>query len=291
METSDLIKKVRKIEIKTRGLSKHIFSGEYHSAFKGRGMAFNEVREYQVGDDIRNIDWNVTARYNAPYIKIYEEERELTVFLLVDISGSQFFGTHNQYKSELITELCAVITFSAILNNDKIGILFFSDKIEKFIPPKKGKGHALRIIRELVEMQSKGKGTDIAGALKYFNNVIKKSAIVFLLSDFIDDKFDEPLRIASRKHDTIAIQVCDKFEENLPDLGLIQFKDSESGDVRWFDTSNKKLRQNYNNWLDTKQKNINSIFTRNRVDIIKISTDESYINPLKNFFKKRESRR
>ncbi len=291
METTELIKKVRKIEIKTRGLSKHIFSGEYHSAFKGRGMAFNEVREYQVGDDIRNIDWNVTARYNSPYVKIFEEERELTVFLLVDISGSQFFGTKSQFKSELITELCAVITFSAILNNDKIGILFFSDKIEKFIPPKKGKGHALRIIRELIEMQSTGRGTDIAGALKYLNNVLKKRAIVFLLSDFLDDKFDEPLRIASRKHDTIAIQVYDQFEQNLPDAGLIQFKDAESGEIKWLDTSNKKLRQNYNIWWDSQQKNLNSIFTRNRVDLIRIRTDESYINPLQNFFKKRESRR
>jgi len=291
MDTAELIKKVRKIEIKTRGLSRHIFSGEYHSAFKGRGMAFNEVREYQVGDDIRNIDWNVTARYNNPFVKIFEEERELTVFLLVDISGSQFFGTHKQFKSELLTELCAVITFSAILNNDKIGILFFSDKIEKFIPPKKGKSHALRIIRELIEMQSKGNGTDIAGALKFLTNVLKKKSIVFIVSDFMDNKFDEPLRIASKKHDTIAIQIYDKFEERLPDGGLMQIMDAESGIIKWYDTSDKKVRDEYSHWWESQQKTLNSIFTKNRVDLIKICTDESYIIPLKNFFKTREHRR
>lgn len=291
METSELIKKVRKIEIKTKGLSKHIFSGEYHSAFKGRGMAFTEVREYQIGDEIRNIDWNVTARYNNPYIKIFEEERELTVFLLVDVSGSQFFSTSNQFKTELITELCAIITFSAILNNDNIGILFFSDKIEKFIPPKKGKSHALRIIRELLEMKPRAIGTDISQALKYLTNVLKKKAIVFILSDFLDNKFDEPLRIISKKHDTIAVQIYDKIEEQLPDMGLIQIKDSESNNIKWFDTSNKKVRDTYKIWWESKQKELNNLFNKNRVDVIRIRTDENYIIPLQKFFKKRENRR
>ena len=291
METSELIKKVRKIEIKTRGLTKHIFSGEYHSAFKGRGMAFSEVREYQPGDDIRTIDWNVTARYVTPFVKIFEEERELTVMLLVDISGSQFFGTKKQFKSELITELCAVLTFSAIQNNDKIGIIFFSDKIEKFIPPKKGKSHALRIVRELIEMQAANKGTDIGQALVYLTNVLKKKSIVFIVSDFISDKFHEPLRIASRKHDTIAVQIYDSFEEKLPDTGLIQISDAETGAVNWFDTSNKKVREKYFDWWNSKQKNLESTLLRNRVDLIKIRTDESYIVPLQNFFKKRENRR
>jgi uncharacterized protein (DUF58 family) len=291
METSELIKKVRKIEIKTRGLSRHIFSGEYHSAFKGRGMAFSEVREYQPGDDIRDIDWNVTARYANPYIKIFEEERELTVMLLVDISGSQYFGTKQQTKSELITELCAVLSFSAIQNNDKIGIIFFSDRIEKYIPPKKGKSHALRIIRELLEITPKGRGTDLSEALKFLTNVLKKRSIVFLVSDFLTERFDNPLRIASKKHDTIAIHISDIYEEQLPDVGLMQIFDAESGDISLIDTSSKSVRENYKQWWDSHQKSLDNVFTKSNVDLIQIRTDQSYIVPLQNFFKKRERRK
>lgn len=225
MDTTELIKKVRKIEIKTRGITKQLFSGDYHSVFKGRGMAFSEVREYQVGDDIRSIDWNVTARYASPYVKIFEEERELTVVLLVDISGSQSFGTRVQFKRDLVTELSAVLTFSAIQNNDKIGVVFFSDKIEKFIPPKKGKTHALRIVRELLEVQPTGQGTDIGQALKYLTNVLKKRSIVFLISDFISGNFEEHLKIASNRHDTIAVQIYDIYEDELPKAGMIRILD------------------------------------------------------------------
>jgi uncharacterized protein (DUF58 family) len=291
MDTTELIKKVRKIEIKTRGITKQLFSGDYHSVFKGRGMAFSEVREYQVGDDIRSIDWNVTARYASPYVKIFEEERELTVVLLVDISGSQSFGTHSQFKRDLVTELCAVLTFSAIQNNDKIGVLFFSDKIEKFIPPKKGKTHALRIIRELLEITPTGKGTDVGNALKYLTNVLKKRSIVFLVSDFITSGFDEHLKIASNRHDTIAVQIYDKYEEELPKAGLVRTYDPESGNMDWIDTNDKNVRQEYKSWRETMQKNLANICTRNKVDMIKIRTDESYIAPLQNFFKKRERRK
>jgi uncharacterized protein (DUF58 family) len=291
METSELIKKVRKIEIKTRGLSRHIFSGEYHSAFKGRGMAFSEVREYQPGDDIRDIDWNVTARYANPYIKIFEEERELTVMLLVDISSSQYFGTKQQTKNELITELCAVLSFSAIQNNDKIGIIFFSDRIEKYIPPKKGKSHALRIIRELLEITPKGRGTDLSEALIFLTNVLKKRSIVFLVSDFLTSRFDNPLRIASKKHDTIAINISDIYEEQLPDVGMMQILDAESGSISLIDTSSRNVRENYKQWWESHQKGLESVFTKTNVDLIQIRTDQSYIVPLQNFFKKRERRR
>ncbi|MBX3042985.1 MAG: DUF58 domain-containing protein [Candidatus Kapabacteria bacterium] len=291
METSELIKKVRKIEIKTRGITKQLFSGEYHSAFKGRGMAFSEVREYFPGDDIRSIDWNVTARYAEPYVKVFEEERELTVVLLVDISASQSFGTQLQYKKDLVTELCAVLAFSAIQNNDKIGLILFSDIIEKFIPPKKGKTHALRIIRELLEFKPSGLKTDINLALRYLTNVLKKRSIVFVVSDFLTENYEASLKIAAKKHDTVAIQIYDKSEAELPKVGLIRVFDAETGKHQWVDTASKKYRENYNDWWDTNQKSLNIILNRNKVDLIKIRTDESYIAPLQNFFKKRENKR
>lgn len=291
METTELIKKVRKIEIKTRGLTKQLFSGEYHSAFKGRGMAFNEVREYQAGDDIRSIDWNVTARYATPFVKVFEEERELTVVLLVDISGSQGFGTMLQFKRDLVTELCAVLSFSAIQNNDKIGLLFFSDEVEKFIPPKKGKYHALRIIRELLEFQPKGKGTNLSNALAYLTNVLKKKSIVFVISDFISKDYDAALKVASKKHDTVAIQIYDIAEEELPKVGIIRMLDSETNQHLWVDTNSKNVRESYKNWWDSNQKMLNISLNKNKVDLIKIRTDESYIGPLQNFFRKRENKR
>ncbi len=292
METSELIKKVRKIEIRTRGLSKHIFSGEYHSAFKGRGMAFSEVREYQVGDDIRSIDWNVTARYNEPFVKIFEEERELTVILLVDVSGSENFGTRTQFKKELITELCSVLAFSAMQNNDKIGIIFFTDKVEKFIPPKKGKSHVLRIIRELLEFEPKGTGTNIEEALKFLSNVIKKRSIVFLMSDFIDENnFEKPLLILSKKHDTVAMQFIDKAEEELPRMSMVRVVDAETGKIMWIDSTKKYVREAYRNWWESKQKNLTTMLTRCNVDLVQIRTDQNYVIPLRNFFLKREVRR
>lgn len=291
METSELIKKVRKIEIKTRGLSKHIFSGEYHSAFKGRGMAFSEVREYQFGDDIRNIDWNVTARFNHPYVKVFEEERELSVILLVDVSASGNFGTKNQFKRDLITELCAVLSFSALQNNDKIGLILFSDKIEKFIPLKKGRHHVLRIIRELLEFQPESARTDLGIALRYLINVIKKRGIVFILSDFISQDFEEPLKIASRKHDTIAVNIYDQRESELPNVGLIYAQDNETGNLVWIDTSNSIVREKHREWWQNQQNKISNIFNHNSVDSIRIRTDESYITPLINFFRQREKRK
>jgi uncharacterized protein (DUF58 family) len=290
VETTELLKKVRKIEIKTRGLSNQIFSGEYHSAFKGRGMAFSEVREYIPGDDIRNIDWNVTARFNHPFIKVFEEERELTVMLVVDISASGNFGTARQFKRELITELCAVLSFSAIQNNDKIGVIFFTDRIEKFIPPKKGKSHILRIIRELIDFQPEGKGTDIGGALQYFTNMIKKRSIAFLISDFMSPGYTDPLKIAARKHDLVAIRIYDKREAELPDVGLIRMQDAETGKLLWVDTSRRITRERYRlNW-ENRQKEMEGVFTRTGVDNVKIATDQNYIQPLINLFKKREKR-
>jgi uncharacterized protein (DUF58 family) len=290
VETSELLKKVKKIEIKTRGLSNQIFSGEYHSAFKGRGMAFSEVREYIPGDDIRSIDWNVTARFNHPYVKIFEEERELTVMLLVDISGSEDFGTARQFKRELITELCAVLSFSAIQNNDKIGVIFFSDRIEKFIPPKKGKFHILRIIRELIDFKPEGHGTNIGEALRYFTNMIKKRSISFLISDFKDQGYNDALKIASRKHDLVAIRIYDQREATLPDVGLIRMQDAESGKLMWIDTSSKSTRDGYAyNW-NRKQKELDVMFTRSGIDQVKIATDQNYVQPLINLFKKREKR-
>lgn len=290
METTDLLKKVRKIEIKTRGLSAQIFSGEYHSAFKGRGMAFSEVREYMHGDDIRSIDWNVTARFNHPYVKIFEEERELTVMLLVDVSGSGEFGTQKQFKRELITELCAVLAFSAIENNDKAGVIFFSDKIEKFIPPKKGKTHILRIIRELINFQPSSTGTDIGGAIRYFNNMIKKKSIVFLISDFMGKGYADALKVASRKHDLAAIRIYDERETVMPDVGLVRFTDAETGQVSVMDTSDKNTRRDYNLWWQQNDRQTNEMFNRSGVDFTTLRTDQNYVPALINLFKKRERR-
>lgn len=290
METTELLKKVRKIEIKTRGLSNQIFSGEYHSAFKGRGMAFSEVREYIPGDDIRNIDWNVTARFNHPFVKIFEEERELTVMLLVDISASGDFGTRKQFKRELITELCAVLSFSAIQNNDKIGVIFFSDVIEKFIPPKKGRSHILRIIRELIDFRPTNRGTDIGKALQYFTNMIKKRSIAFLISDFRNEGYVDALKIASRKHDLVALRLYDPFEETLPDLGLIRLQDAETGRLLWVDSSSKSVRDDYRKHWELTQKTTDQMLARSGVDFVKIATHHNYIQPLINLFKRREKR-
>ncbi len=287
METSDLLKKVRKIEIKTRGLSKHIFSGEYHSAFKGRGMSFSEVRDYHYGDDVRNIDWNVTARTGDPHIKVFEEERELTVMLLIDISQSSFFGTANQMKNEILTEICAVLAFSAINNNDKVGVLFFSDKPEKFIPPKKGKQHILRIIRELLNFEPTSKGTDIGNALEYFNNVIKKRSICFILSDFLAKDYETPLRIAARRHDIVGLHIVDPREESLPDVGLVRAIDAETGENHWIDTSFASVRKKYSKWYEDHFQYFRSTFLKSGSDTVSIRTNEPYINALLKFFKKR----
>lgn len=287
METKELIKKVRKIEIKTRHLSNQIFSGEYHSAFKGRGMAFSEVREYAVGDEIRTIDWNVTARFNEPFVKVFEEERQLTVMLLVDISASGMFGTRNQLKRETITELCAVLAFSAVSNNDQIGLVLFSDKIEKFIPPKKGKSHILRIIRELINFEPTGAATDISMALKYFTQMIKRKSIAFVLSDFMDKDFEDALKIASRKHDVVALKVLDKAENELPKIGLAKFKDLETGETKWVNTSSKKTRRKYKEKADERDEALRKLFRKSKTDFAEILTDEGYIKPLMNLFKKR----
>lgn len=290
METSEIFKKVRKIEIKTRGLSNQIFSGHYHSAFKGRGMAFSEVREYQYGDDIRTIDWNVTARFNHPFVKIFDEERELTVMLIIDVSASNEFGTKTQFKQKLITEISAVLAFSAIQNNDKVGVIFFSNKIEKFIPPKKGTSHILRIIRELIDFKPENKETDIAEALRYFTNVIKKRCTAFLISDFQDKNFDNAIKIANRKHDLIAIKIFDEREMEIPDLGLIKVKNAETGKTSWIDTSDPKLRKNHKKWVFQKEKYLDDLFIKSGMDVAKVSTDQDYVKPLVNLFKKREAR-
>ncbi|MFN7115359.1 MAG: DUF58 domain-containing protein [Saprospiraceae bacterium] len=287
METSELLKKVRKIEIKTKGLTKHIFSGEYHSAFKGRGMSFSEVRSYQYGDDVRNIDWNVTARTGDPFVKVFEEERELTVMLLVDLSRSAFFGTVEQMKNELLTEICAVLAFSAITNNDKVGVILFSDRIERFIPPKKGKQHILRIIRELLDIVPVGTGTDIGGALRYFNNVIKKRSICFVLSDFMTKGYEDALRIAKRRHDIIGIQMTDPREAELPNIGLVRAMDSESGEIRWIDTASRKVRERYAQWYQDNYQHFRNSFLRSGADMISIMTTEPYVNALMQFFQKR----
>ena len=290
METTELLKKVRKIEIQTRKLSAQVFSGEYHSAFKGRGMAFSEVREYMHGDDIRSIDWNVTARFNHPYVKIFEEERELTVMLLVDVSGSGEFGTNKQFKRELITELCAVLAFSAIENNDKAGVILFSDKIEKFIPPKKGKSHILRIIRELIKFEPESKGTDIGGAMRYFNNMIKKKCITFVISDFMGKNYADALKIASRKHDLAAIRIYDERETEMPDVGLVRFTDAETGQVSVMDTSNINARRDYNLWWKQNDRQVTELLNRSGVDFTTLRTDQNYVPSLINLFKKRERR-
>lgn len=288
METSELLKKVRQIEIKTRGLSRNIFAGQYHSAFKGRGMAFSEVREYQYGDDIRDIDWNVTARYNKPYIKVFEEERELTVMLLVDVSASQDFGTKNSLKRDMVTEIAATLAFSAIQNNDKIGVIFFSDKIEKFIPPKKGKKHILYIIRELINFEADSAKTDVGTALKYLTNVIKKRCTTFMISDFVDIKdYNNALTIANRKHDIVALQVYDNLETQLPNVGLMKVLDAETGAEQWIDTSSSKVRQVYKDWWMKQQDSMQRSFNRSRVDNISVRTDEDYVKALLALFKKR----
>ncbi len=291
MSTSALLKKVRKIEIKTKGLSNHIFAGEYQTAFKGKGMAFSEVREYQPGDDIRSIDWNVTARYNAPFVKVFEEEREMTVMLLIDVSASGNFGTQEQFKRELATELSAILAFSAIKNNDKVGVIFFTDKVEQFIPPKKGKSHILRIIREVLAFQPTGKGTDIAGALEYFNSVIKKRSICFILSDFMSKEFDRPLKIASKKHDLVALRIHDTREDTLPNVGLVPMQDAETEKMIFVDTSSKKVRDNFaKNRLKATEK-LRKLFPASGVDLIDITTGTDYVKSLINFFKTRGNRR
>ena len=288
METSELLKKVRQIEIKTRGLSRNIFAGQYHSAFKGRGMAFSEVREYQFGDDIRDIDWNVTARYIRPYVKVFEEEREMTVMLLIDVSGSKDFGTVSRMKKEVITEIAATLAFSAIQNNDKIGVIFFSDQIEKFIPPQKGKRHILYIIRELIDFQPDHKQTDLGQALKYLTNAIKKRCTAFLISDFIDKgNYQDALTIANRKHDVVAIQVYDHRETELPNVGLMKIKDAETGKERWIDSSSKQVRALYKTWWEERQSDMNKVFNKCRVDAVSIRTEDDYVKALIALFDKR----
>ena len=288
MDANELLKKVRKIEIKTRGLSRNIFAGEYHSAFKGRGMTFSEVREYQYGDDIRDIDWNVTARHNRPYVKVYEEEREMTVMLLVDVSRSRLFGAVGEEKREMIAEIAATIAYSAITNNDKIGVLFFSDKIEKFIPPKKGKKHILLIIRELLDFTPESQGTDIGTALRYLTDALKKRSTTFLISDFIDSHdYTRQLQVAVSKHDLIAIQVYDKRDASLPDLGLMRVTDLETGHTRWIDTSMKSTRNAYGKWWYERQQQMVETLRKSRVDLASIATDEDFARALMALFKNR----
>ncbi|MDD2306229.1 MAG: DUF58 domain-containing protein [Prolixibacteraceae bacterium] len=289
METSELLKRVRKIEIKTRGLSRNIFAGEYHSAFKGRGMAFSEVREYQFGDDIRNIDWNVTARYNKPFVKIYEEERELTVMLLIDVSGSREFGSMDKLKKNIVTEIAAVLAFSAIQNNDKIGVIFFSNRIEKFIPPKKGRSHILRIISELIDFEPQARGTDISGAIRYFTNAIKKRCTAFVISDFIqkEDNLENALSIANNRHDVVALRIYDERETQLPNIGMIKLKDAETGSYTWVDTSDRMARSIYRKWWKDLSVQLDNSFKRSRVDYVSISTNHDYVKSLISLFKKR----
>lgn len=287
METKDLLKKVRKIEIKTRRLSDNIFGGEYHSAFKGRGMTFSEVRPYQFGDDIRSIDWNVTARYNEPFVKVFEEERELTLMLMVDVSGSELFGTQEQFKKDIITEIAATLAFSALQNNDKTGLILFSDKIELFIPPKKGKSHVLRIIRELLEFKPTSYQTNITQALEFLSGVIKKRAIVFMLSDFMDEGYQKPLQIASRKHDLTGIRLYDIREEKIPNIGLINVKDSESGEIITVDTSSKAVRNAYEKQYRDNVANFENLYKKAGAGILHCSCDESYTQKLLGYFKHR----
>lgn len=287
METSELLKKVRKIEIKTRGLSKHLFSGEYHSAFKGRGMSFSEVRNYQYGDDVRNIDWNVTARTGEPHVKVFEEERELTVMLLVDLSRSAHFGSVHQLKSEIIVEICATLAFSAINNNDKVGVLFFTDVVEKFISPKKGRQHILYIIRELLNLEPRHPGTQIGSTLEYFTNMVKKRSICFVLSDFLADDYATPLRVAARRHDVVGVHILDPREEQLPPVGLLRAHDAERGTVRWIDTGSRRVRDHYANWFADRQRYFTQAFRQSGADSVIIRTNESYVNALLAFFQKR----
>ncbi len=288
METSEIIKKVRKIEIKTRGLSSNIFAGQYHSAFKGRGMAFSEVREYQYGDDVRDIDWNVTARFHKPFVKVFEEERELTVMLLIDVSGSQDFGTQKQMQRDMVTEIAATLAFSAIQNNDKIGVIFFSDKIEKYIPPKKGRKHILYIIREMLDFHAESKHTDIGQAVEFLTGVSKRRCTAFLLSDFyVRQDFLQQLTIANRKHDVVAIQVYDKRSKELPDVGLMKVVDAETGYEQYVDTSSKKLRESYRRYWMNRQSQLKETLTKSNVDSVSIATDEDFVKSLLGLFKQR----
>jgi uncharacterized protein (DUF58 family) len=287
VDTKELLKKVRKIEIKTRRLSDHVFGGEYHSTFKGRGMTFSEVRQYQFGDDVRNIDWNVTARYNEPFIKVFEEERELTLMLMVDISGSEFFGTQEQFKNEIITEIAATLAFSAMQNNDKTGLILFSDEIELYIPPKKGKSHVLRIIRELIEFEPKSKKTDIANALKFLSNVMKKKAIVFVLSDFIADNYRDTLKIAARKHDVTGIRIYDKAEETIPNLGMVEMQDQETGELFLVNTGSKSVRNQYYSYHRERVDYFTESFTKSGAGALSSRVDESYVKKLLGYFKRR----
>lgn len=290
MLTKELLKQVRQIEIRTKGLVNQVFSGEYHSVFKGRGMEFSEVREYQFGDDIRDIDWNVTARFAHPYIKVFEEERELTVMLMVDLSGSLMFGSVSKTKQRIAAELSAILAFSALKNNDKVGLILFTDKIEKFVPPRKGRKHVLRIIREVLSFEPEGKATNLKGALEYMNSTIKKRSIAFLLSDFMDDGYEKILRIVGKKHDLISIVLEDRRESEIPKLGLVKLSDAETGEERWIDTSNAKVRSKMILDRKTKTAKRKSLFTSNRIDAVNISTSENYIHPLVQFFKMRERR-
>lgn len=287
MDTKELLKKVRKIEIKTRRLSDHVFGGEYHSTFKGRGMTFSEVRQYQFGDDVRNIDWNVTARYNEPYIKVFEEERELTLMLMVDVSGSQFFGTQQQFKKDIITEIAATLAFSATQNNDKIGLILFTNQIELFIPPKKGRSHVLRIIRELLEFEPVSKETNITEALKFLSGVMKKKTIVFILSDFIADDYDHTLKIVGKKHDVTGIRVYDKREESIPNLGMVQMEDEETGELLLVNTSSKATRQQYTSYYKQKVGYFKDSFNRSGSGSLSSRVDQSYVKKLLGYFKRR----
>lgn len=290
---NDLLKKVRKIEIRTRALSHQIFAGEYHSAFKGKGMAFSEVREYQYGDDVRNMDWNVTARLHSPYVKVFEEEREMTVVLLVDISRSGLFGTASQNKRDFIAEIAAVLAFSAIINNDKVGALFFSDRVEKFIPPKKGRSHLLHIIREIIELKPEGTGTDIAGALRYLTNAIKKKCTAFVLSDMLDvnpdcsPRYEEALKVAANRHDLSFIEIHDPREREIPDLGLVDVKDSETGECRWVNTSSIRTRREYAAWFAAVREESERLLRRYSIDSVSIATDQDYVKGLMTFFQTR----
>jgi len=290
METRELLKKVRQLEIRTRGLVNEVFSGEYHAVFKGRGMDFSEVREYQIGDDIRTIDWNVTARFNHPFIKIFEEERELTVMLLVDMSGSQFFGSQASMKRDIAVELSAILAFSAMKNNDKVGALLFTDRIEKFIPPRKGRSHALRIVREMLSFEPKRRTTSIKAAVEYLNHVLKKRSIVFLISDFMDKGYERALRIAGKRHDLIGITLMDPREQELPDIGLVTLHDAETGEQRWIDTSSPRLRSDHRAYQSMMHQNRKQLFIRSKLDSIEIPLDRPYMRPLIDFFRLRERR-
>ncbi len=290
MLTKELLKQVRQIEIKTRGVVNEVFSGEYHSVFKGRGMEFSEVREYQIGDDIRTIDWNVSARFGHPYVKIFEEERELTLMLLVDLSGSLVFGSIEKTKQQIAAELTAILAFSAMKNNDKVGLILFTDQIEKFVPPRKGKSHVLRIIREVLSFEPRGNKTDIKIALEYFNHSVKKKSIAFLISDFIDDGYDKILRIVGKKHDLVNILLEDPRETEIPKVGLLKLKDAETGKTRYIDSGNKNVQDYFKKKVTERKNYQNNLFLKSRVDTINISTASSYIKPLINFFKKRERR-